>query len=43
MKAGDVSASYWNGKLEEIKKYCEGDVVATMNVMLKLARLEIII
>ena len=43
MKAGDVTESYWNGKLEEIKEYCEGDVVATMNVMLKLAGMEIII
>jgi len=43
MKAGDVSSSYWAGKLEEIKKYCEGDVVATMNVMLKLSGMQIII
>lgn len=42
MKAGDVSESYWNDGLEEIKEYCEGDVVATMNVMLKLAGMEII-
>ena len=42
MKAGDVSAAYWAGKLEEIKEYCEGDVVATMNVMLKLSGMEII-
>ncbi len=42
MKAGDVSESYWNGMLEEIKDYCEGDVVATMNVMLRLAKMEII-
>jgi len=42
MKAGDVSESYYKGMLEEIKEYCEGDVVATMNVMLKLAGMEII-
>jgi DNA polymerase elongation subunit (family B) len=42
MKAGDVSESYYKGMLSEIKEYCEGDVVATMNVMLKLAGMEII-
>jgi hypothetical protein len=42
MKAGDVSTSYWNGKIEEIKQYCEGDVEATMNVMLKLSGMQII-
>jgi len=42
MKAGDVSESYWNGMLEEIKEYCERDVVATMNVLLRLAKMEII-
>jgi DNA polymerase elongation subunit (family B) len=42
MKAGDVSKSYWDGMLEEIKEYCERDVVATMNVLLKLAEMEII-
>jgi DNA polymerase elongation subunit (family B) len=42
MKAGDVSSSYWNGKLAKIILYCEGDVEATMNVMLKLSGMQII-
>ena len=42
MKAGDVSESYYNGMLSEIKNYCEGDVIATMNVMLKLSGMELI-
>ena len=42
MKAGDVSESYYKGMLSDIKNYCEGDIVATMNVMLKLAGMEII-
>lgn len=42
MKAGDVSSSYWNGKLAKIILYCEGDVEATMNVMLKLSNMQII-
>ena len=30
---------HWNGNLEKIKEYCEGDVEATMNVMLKISGL----
>ena len=32
----EVSERYWNGELEKIKDYCEGDVKATMNVMLRM-------
>ena len=32
----EVSERYWNGELEKIKDYCEGDVRATMNVMLRM-------
>jgi predicted PolB exonuclease-like 3'-5' exonuclease len=37
MKASQTSEFYWAGKLEKIKTYCEGDVKATMNVMLSLS------
>lgn len=42
MKNYEVSEHYWNGNLENIMKYCEGDVKATMNVMLKMSNMEII-
>jgi predicted PolB exonuclease-like 3'-5' exonuclease len=37
-----VSDRYWAGELENIKTYCEGDVKATMNVMLRIANLDIL-
>ena len=39
---GNVASSYWEGKLEEIKDYCEGDVEATANIILKVSNCEII-
>jgi hypothetical protein len=42
MKAENTTSEYWNGNLEKIKDYCEGDVLATMNVMLKISCLPII-
>jgi hypothetical protein len=39
MKAENTTSEYWNGNLEKIKEYCEGDVEATMNVMLKISGL----
>jgi hypothetical protein len=42
MKNYEVSEHYWNGNIENIMKYCEGDVKATMNVMLKMSNMEII-
>lgn len=42
MKNTEVSENYWAGKSEEIKNYCEGDILATMNVMLKISNLQII-
>jgi len=42
MKGKDVSENYWAGNLEQIKEYCEGDVLATMNVMLKISNLPIL-
>ena len=38
----EVSGQYWDGNLEAIKDYCELDVKATMNVMLKMSNMEII-
>lgn len=37
-----VSDRYWAGELEKIKTYCEGDVKATMNIVLSLADLPIL-
>lgn len=42
MKAENTTSEYWNGNLEKIKDYCECDVLATMNVMLKISCLPII-
>lgn len=42
MKNTDVSEHYWGGRLEDIKNYCEGDVLATMNVMLKMSNMPIL-
>lgn len=42
MKGDQTSVEYWKGNLEKIKTYCEGDVLATMNVMLKISNLPIL-
>ena len=42
MKNTEVSENYWAGKLEQIKDYCEGDILATMNVMLKMSNMPIL-
>jgi DNA polymerase elongation subunit (family B) len=42
MKNHEVSENYWNGNIEEIMKYCEGDVRACMNVLLKISNMQII-
>lgn len=39
MHAVETTDQYWSGNLEKIKEYCEGDVKATMNVMLKISNL----
>lgn len=41
MYGGEVAEAYWAGRLEEIKDYCEDDVEATMNVMLKISNMEL--
>lgn len=38
VKGENVAEYYYKGKLEEIKKYCESDVVATANVFCKCIR-----
>lgn len=40
-KSGDVqgdsvSSSYWDGKIDEIKEYCERDVKALIDIMIKI-------
>jgi hypothetical protein len=42
MSGPEVNEYYWNDRLEEIKVYCEKDIQATANVMLKMAHMEII-
>ena len=42
ISGADVNRVYWEGELERIKDYCEKDVLATMNVMLKMSNMEII-
>jgi len=42
MEGSEVSEAYWNGRLEEIKIYCEKDVKATANVILKISQLPIL-
>jgi DNA polymerase elongation subunit (family B) len=42
MEASSTTEEYWNGNLEKIKTYCEGDVKATMNVMLKISGMDMV-
>jgi DNA polymerase elongation subunit (family B) len=42
MEGGEVSANYWKGNLDQITQYCERDVKATGNVMLKLSNMTIL-
>jgi predicted PolB exonuclease-like 3'-5' exonuclease len=43
MYGGEVTEAYWNdNRLEDIKDYCESDVKATMNLMLKMSNMPII-
>lgn len=42
ISGSDVNRVYWEGGLERIKDYCEKDVLATMNVMLKISSMELI-
>jgi len=43
MDGSDVTSEYWNGNLENIKNYCELDVAATMNVILKMANMPLLL
>lgn len=36
MDGSEVSQAYWSGRIEEIKTYCEKDIVATARVLLRL-------
>lgn len=42
MEGSQVSEAYWNGRLEDIKTYCEKDVKATASVILKISQLPIL-
>lgn len=37
---GGIARAFWHGKLEELKEYCEEDIKATANILLRLSRLE---
>ena len=39
---GNVASAYWEGKIEEIKDYCEGDIEATANIVLKVSQLNLL-
>ena len=41
MSGSEVSEYYWAGRHDEIKTYCEKDIKATANVILKIAGLPI--
>jgi predicted PolB exonuclease-like 3'-5' exonuclease len=36
MNGSEVHSYYWNGNLEDIKKYCESDVRASIEVSKKI-------
>jgi predicted PolB exonuclease-like 3'-5' exonuclease len=36
MNGSEVHKSFWSGQLDKIKKYCESDVSASIDVSLKL-------
>ncbi len=42
ISGSDVNRVYWQGGLERIKDYCEKDVLATMNILLKISSMPII-
>lgn len=43
MYGGEVTTAYWQEhRLEDIKEYCEADVMATMNMMLKMSNIPLI-
>ena len=39
---GNVASAYWEVKIEEIKDYCEGDIEATANIVLKVSQLNLL-
>jgi predicted PolB exonuclease-like 3'-5' exonuclease len=41
MKAGEVGAAFYeDGRIEEIKNYCEGDIEAAGSLILRFANLD---
>ena len=42
MSGPEVNEYYWSGRLGEIKTYCEKDIQATANIILKMASMPII-
>ena len=37
---GGIARAFWHGKLEELKEYCEDDIKATANILLRLSLLD---
>jgi predicted PolB exonuclease-like 3'-5' exonuclease len=42
LQGSEVNSYFWSGRLEEITKYCERDVLTTANILLKLSGLSIV-
>lgn len=42
MQNYETSEYFWKGEVEKIKSYCEDDVKATMNIMLRMAGMDIL-
>jgi len=41
IEGGEVNDAFWDGKLETIREYCEGDVLTTANIFLKITGREL--
>jgi hypothetical protein len=42
LAGGEVSQTFWRGDLDLIMEYCERDVLATANVLLRLSNFDIL-
>jgi predicted PolB exonuclease-like 3'-5' exonuclease len=42
LQGSEVNTYFWDGRLDEITKYCERDVLTTANILLKLSGLSIV-
>jgi predicted PolB exonuclease-like 3'-5' exonuclease len=42
MAGPEVNRYFWQGRIEEIKSYCEKDIEASANLMLRLSGMDLI-